>query len=129
MPCPDSTLKQCGAKKPKERNTQIIATTLITGGLPGFIWGWFHVPDCRSPVAEMGEVFSRLWTSLARCSLRLAARIASQIFTQGQNDCVDKRVRGGIHLLLLLAPHPVAGGLRLFPQDGRLVDLTQALPL
>ena len=44
MPCPDSTPNI----QPDASTKTIwhrISGTLIIGGLPGFIWGWFHVPD------------------------------------------------------------------------------------
>lgn len=44
IPCPDSTPNM----HPKISTKTIyhkISGLLIIGGLPGFIWGWFHVPD------------------------------------------------------------------------------------
>lgn len=44
VPCPDSTPNiQPGLSR--KNSYQKISGILITGGLPGFIWGWFHVPD------------------------------------------------------------------------------------
>lgn len=44
IPCPDSTpnIHPASAKK---TFVQQLSGLLIIGGLPGFIWGWFHVPD------------------------------------------------------------------------------------
>ena len=38
----------------------------ITGGLPGFIWGWFHVPDAAglSNFSSLPEVYIMPWTGL-----------------------------------------------------------------
>lgn len=44
LPCPDSTPGFHPAIATKT-NYQKISGLLIIGGLPGFIWGWFHVPD------------------------------------------------------------------------------------
>jgi hypothetical protein len=44
IPCPDSTPGFHPAIATKT-NYQKISGTLIIGFLPGFIWGWFHVPD------------------------------------------------------------------------------------
>ncbi|MBS1532809.1 MAG: hypothetical protein JSU01_21075 [Bacteroidetes bacterium] len=44
VPCPDSTRNLDTGHYVKMR-AQRISNFLITGGLPGFIWGWFHVPD------------------------------------------------------------------------------------
>ncbi|MBL0358933.1 MAG: hypothetical protein IPP72_19615 [Chitinophagaceae bacterium] len=42
--CPDSTHNVTPSSTPKTTYHQMSAL-LITGGLPGFVWGWFHVPD------------------------------------------------------------------------------------
>lgn len=44
VPCPDSTPNISPAASQKT-NFHEISGLLIIGGLPGFIWGWFHVPD------------------------------------------------------------------------------------
>lgn len=44
VPCPDSTPNFHPALTKKITYNKISAL-LIIGGLPGFIWGWFHVPD------------------------------------------------------------------------------------
>lgn len=44
VPCPDST-SNINAVHPTKTNYHLLSGLLITGGLPGFIWGWFHVPD------------------------------------------------------------------------------------
>lgn len=48
IPCPDSTPNINPAKTPKGWQHQVSAV-LIIGGLPGFIWGWFQVPDDSIP--------------------------------------------------------------------------------
>jgi len=44
IPCPDSTPNISPASS-KKTFAQQLSGLLIIGGLPGFIWGWFHVPD------------------------------------------------------------------------------------
>lgn len=44
IPCPDST-QNIYPKAAENTIYHKISALLITGGLPGFIWGWFHVPD------------------------------------------------------------------------------------
>jgi hypothetical protein len=43
-PCPDST-PNIHPQSATKTNYHKLSGILITGGLPGFIWGWFHVPD------------------------------------------------------------------------------------
>lgn len=44
VPCPDSTPNNNHHTAAKTTSHKITGL-LIAGGLPGFIWGWFHVPD------------------------------------------------------------------------------------
>lgn len=44
IPCPDSTANINPKTSTKTIYHQLTGM-LIIGGLPGFIWGWFHVPD------------------------------------------------------------------------------------
>jgi len=49
IPCPDSTPNMYPSYTEKTIFHRVSAL-LITGGLPGFIWGWFHVPDSITPI-------------------------------------------------------------------------------
>lgn len=44
VPCPDTTPNFHPAIT-KKNQYQTLSGLMIIGGLPGFIWGWFHVPD------------------------------------------------------------------------------------
>lgn len=44
IPCPDST-PNIDPQTTTKSKYQKISGLMIIGGLPGFIWGWFHVPD------------------------------------------------------------------------------------
>jgi hypothetical protein len=44
IPCPDATTNLYSAS-PVKTSYHKISEAMIAGGLPGFIWGWFHVPD------------------------------------------------------------------------------------
>jgi len=44
LPCPDST-PNMHPRVVKKNGYSGVSGLLITGGLPGFVWGWFHVPD------------------------------------------------------------------------------------
>lgn len=47
IPCPDSTPNMHPSVM-KNNRLQPVSGHLLIGGLPGFIWGWFHVPDEHS---------------------------------------------------------------------------------
>ncbi len=128
-PCPDST-PRIAAQKPMERNTQALATTLLTGGLPGFIWGWFHVPDCRSPIAEMGECLVAFGLPWATMAATLAAFLLLRKFLPKGTEALLVSVFAAASISCYYWYRiPSLVGYGLFPQDGLLVDLTQTLPL
>ncbi len=59
IPCPDSTPNFRPAMAARNYS-QRLAGWLITGGLPGFIWGWFHVSDQpgRSGRADLLQAYA-----------------------------------------------------------------------
>jgi hypothetical protein len=129
MPCPDST-PSIAEQKPKERNIQAIASTLLTGGLPGFIWGWFHVPDCRSGVAELGECLIAFGLPWATMAVTLVAYLLLRKFLpKGQETLLTSLFAAASISCYYWYRIPSLVGYGLFPQDGLLVDLTQTLPL
>ncbi len=66
-PCPDSTKGMHPLLGPRGR-TQRIAETLLVGGFPGFVWGWFNVPDGvfgNVGVQDLLATYHTPWTALA----------------------------------------------------------------
>lgn len=56
VPCPDSTPNIHPISSKKTLYHQL-SGLLIVGGLPGFIWGWFHVPD-ETQINTIGNFLS-----------------------------------------------------------------------
>jgi len=58
VPCPDSTPNIIPASNTRTDNFKM-SSALITGGLPGFIWGWFHVPDSNGQLTfeSLGQAY------------------------------------------------------------------------
>jgi hypothetical protein len=56
VPCPDST-PNIHPKSSVKTIYHRIGGLLIVGGLPGFIWGWFHVPDEKT-LTTLGALIS-----------------------------------------------------------------------
>ena len=54
VPCPDSTPNMTPRRPSKNAYTRA-SGLLIAGGLPGFVWGWFHVPD-HLGISEFGDL-------------------------------------------------------------------------
>ncbi len=126
--CPDSTPRQM-EKMPNQRTTQTLATTLLTGGLPGFIWGWFHVPDCRGAAdwRECLVAFGLPWLTLA---VTLTVFVLLRKFLPKSRETLLVSVFAAASISCYYWYRiPSLVGYGLFPQDGLLVDLTQTLPL
>jgi hypothetical protein len=66
VPCPDST-PNMDPQKPSKFWTARLSGLLITGGLPGFVWGWFHVPDHHNlaSAADIAQVYAMPMIGLA----------------------------------------------------------------
>jgi hypothetical protein len=58
-PCPDST-PNIHPESSTKTIFHTLSGTLITGGLPGFIWGWFHVPDEKNLLSA--ETFLEIYS-------------------------------------------------------------------
>ena len=56
IPCPDSTPHIHPGASIKTSYHRL-SGSLIVGGLPGFIWGWFHVPD-EATISNLTTFFS-----------------------------------------------------------------------
>ena len=73
-PCPDATPNfhpGVSGRTPAHR----LAALLITGGLPGFIWGWFHVAD-GDGAASLGHALSVFALPLSGLAVTLTLYLA-----------------------------------------------------
>ena len=78
IPCPDST-PNISPKISAKTVYHKISGLLIIGGLPGFIWGWFHVPD-EHQITSVATFFSVYEIPLMGLAVTLVAyRILSNL--------------------------------------------------
>lgn len=127
-PCPDST-PDMHPQLANKRPGQQLAGMLITGGLPGFIIGWFHVPDYKQSI-HLPEIMYALLLPWGGLAISLAVYCAA---------CRWAADRYKIHIINLFAAASVSAyywyrlpalvGYGLFPGEGMLVDLTNVLPI
>jgi len=71
IPCPDST-PNLNPKISAKTVYHKISGLLIIGGLPGFIWGWFHVPD-EHQITSLATFFGVYEIPLMGLAVTLAA--------------------------------------------------------
>lgn len=127
IPCPDST-PNMHPMSAGQRKSQRMAALLITGGLPGFIIGWFHVPDCRpgTPGVSCLYAFGIPWLGLG---------LSLVMFMVLKRSLAKKHEQLTISLFAAAAVSayywyriPSLIGYGLFPGDGQLVNLTRVVP-
>ena len=127
IPCPDSTPNiQPGSYM---KNTyQKICAIGITGGLPGFIWGWFHVPDASglSNFSSLPEVYIMPWTGL------FITLVIYLILTRTLPTAFEKKLNSVFAAAAVSCYYwfriPSLFGFGIFAKDGLLLDLKTTIP-
>jgi hypothetical protein len=125
--CPDS-VKASPLKGGRRTGAQQVACTLMTGGFPGFVWGWFQVRDYAG---------AQGWSHLADCyTLPMVGLAATLVLYLGLRPLVGPRRHAQLARVFAFAAVacyywyrlPALFGYGPFPGDGMLVDLRQVLP-
>jgi hypothetical protein len=127
IPCPDSTPNIIPGASRKNFYHQL-SGLLITGGLPGFIWGWFHVPD-EARVSSF-STFIRVYTwPLAGLLVTLAVYwFLSKIFSlRSERKLVSLFAAAGVSCYYWYRI-PSLFGFGDFENDGLLVNLRFTIP-
>ena len=127
IPCPDSspnTHPLVQLKTPSHR----LAGILLLGGFPGFIWGWFHVPDYYG-LEGLAQIAMAYGLPL------LGMTVTLSIFHLLYQNISQKHTLALFRVFAMAAVVcyygyrlPALIGFGMFPGDGMLVDLSQWLP-
>jgi len=123
-PCPDSTTG-INSLSSKKTTYHKVAGFLMVGGFPGFVWGWFQVPDYPglTGIEQLIEIYKLpmlglFFTGVLFFALKtfLEEKVLIPIFSAAAVSCYYWfRI-------------PALFGFGIFPGDGMLIDLTGALP-
>jgi hypothetical protein len=128
VPCPDSVPALDPLRGKRQGWPRAVAGTIMLGGFPGFIFGWFHVPDsvARLGIEQVGPIYALpLLGALITVGLFVTTRM------------LVGRPRQQLHSRLFAATAiatyyyfrlPALVGWTLFAGDGVLVDLRETLP-
>lgn len=127
IPCPDST--QHNQHNPESKNgLHALSSLLVIGGLPGFIWGWFHVPDAET-VVGWKEIFYSYQYPLIGFSISLLIFV---LWKKWASDLLQKQI---IPIFAAAAVScyywfriPTLLGFGTVGKDGLLIDVSQQLP-
>ncbi|WP_288072735.1 cbb3-type cytochrome c oxidase N-terminal domain-containing protein [Hydrotalea sp.] len=127
LPCPDSTPDFHPGKAHKSL-LQKINALLIIGGLPGFIWGWFQVPDIQSPIPHFNALstYGLPWIG-ATASIILFLFLVSFLDKKSTEILIQMYAAAGVSIYYWYRI-PELFGFSKFSNDGLLISLKNSLP-
>ncbi|MAT53747.1 MAG: hypothetical protein CMN32_04655 [Saprospirales bacterium] len=126
IPCPDSTKLLQPEKQDNTRNHKLAATLLI-GGFPGYIWGWFHIRDYHG-TEGLEHILAAYTLPLAGMAFTLAVYLFLR-----KNSGIEKSLLTRIFAAAAVTCYywyrlPALIGFGIYPGDGMLVDLSGQVP-
>lgn len=124
MPCPDST-PNIHPRAATKTWAHRIAGWLTVGGLPGFIWGWFHVPD-ELTTSNMLQVYA---LPLLGFAVTMAAYILLSYIIQPRFErrLINTFAAAGVSCYYWYRI-PSLFGFGQYADDGLLVNLSGSIP-
>ena len=125
--CPDLT----GPRKPGAASRRSLRTTLaasFAATFPGFVWGWFHVPDTLGPIALADVVHAYSTPLLAGLASATTFALLLRLLG-GERSQQLERVYATASVVLYYGHRlPALFGFGIIPGDGVLIDLSRSLP-
>jgi hypothetical protein len=127
VPCPDSTPNMHPAVSDKTI-FHTLSGLLIIGGLPGFIWGWFHVPDIDS-LRSGAEAWTIYQLPLFGLSISLSLYMLLKNLLPEQQGKTMVRVFAAMSVACYYWYRvPALLGFGNYADDGQLIDLSRSIP-
>lgn len=127
IPCPDSTPGMHPLTSTKTVYNKISGYFLV-GGFPGFVWGWFHVPDHEglSGIRQLPEIYAFPFFG-ALVTLILFA-IFVKIFTKKNEATIISVFAAAAVACYYWYRIPSLFGFGMYDNDGTLFNLKNAIP-
>jgi hypothetical protein len=128
IPCPDSTPNIHPISSKKTLYHQL-SGLLIVGGLPGFIWGWFHVPD-ETTVTSISNLLSVYQLPLIGMVVSSIVYIIVSMMVPGKYEqkLISVFAASGVSCYYWYRI-PALIGYGKFADDGLLYNLSNAIPV
>ncbi|RLD26841.1 MAG: ferredoxin [Bacteroidetes bacterium] len=127
-PCPDSTPSIHPLTKKNKTLSLKIAGTLIIGGFPGFIWGWFHVQDYYNNEGWEHLILTYSYPIVAMLITLILFIVIKKIIINKYEILLINIFATAAVSIYYWYRLPALIGFGIIPGDGMLVDLTEYLP-
>ncbi len=124
--CPDSTAGMNPRCAPRTKGHAITATVLV-GGFPGYIWGWFQVSDSVGTDARaIGEAYALPMAGLVATLLLYS--VLRGMLAKHRHDTLDRCFAAAAVSCYYWFRLPMLIGFGAFPGEGMLFDLRATVP-
>lgn len=127
IPCPDST-PNMHPRLVKKSFTDQWSGWLITGGLPGFVWGWFHVPD-QHGITGFAQTFAVYRMPLTGMAVTLLIYIILEQTKAVKENWLVRAFAAAAVSCYYWYRIPALLGFGKFTGDGMLFDASAQLPV
>jgi len=127
IPCPDSSSMSFSANK-QSCSYGSRYTWLFCGGFPGFIWGWFQVPDYEAISSLYQLAYTYAFPSLGFLISLMIFWICSKILSGYAGRFLIKTFTALAVSMYYWYRIPALVGFGVYPGDGMLYDLTGVMP-
>jgi len=124
VPCPDST-PNVHPRAATKTLAHRIAGWLTVGGLPGFIWGWFHVPD-EATTGNLLQVYALPMLGFV-VTLALYILLSYIIQPRFERRLINTFAAAGVSCYYWYRI-PSLFGFGPFADDGLLINLSHSIP-
>lgn len=122
--CPDATPK-VNPLSLKKNNYQKLGGFLMVGAFPGFVWGWFQVPDSEG-IANLSHLLSLYELPLIGMAVTsLLYFLLKRFFKEKLLTAIFSATAVSCYYWFRI---PALFGFGLFPNDGMLINLSQSIP-
>lgn len=123
-PCPDSTSRINPMSSKKTVNHRI-AGFLMAGAFPGFLWGWFQVPDYFG-ITNLAQLITVYKMPLIGLLISIALFLILKKFIKEKTlVTIFSAAAVSCYYWFRL---PALVGFGIFPGDGMLIDLSNSIP-
>ena len=123
-PCPDST-PGIGPLSAKKTNYHKISGFLMVGAFPGFVWGWFQVPDYHGITGIEQLIIIYMLPMIGIFITSVLFLVLKRFFQEKILIAIFSAAAVSCYYWFRI---PALFGFGIFPGDGMLIDLTGILP-